>query len=108
MLLRCGKAPRPRAAEFPRRSGRSTNFERIQYSDANYETSFNIGTSYQPNNNTRYDISLSNSNSSNKKLGADYDKMLNENWWLNLGLEVGTRPLPGYRESIYFRSEISF
>ena len=86
----------------------SSNFERIQYSDANYETSFNIGTSYQPNNNTRYDISLSNSNSSNKKLGADYDKMLNENWWLNLGLEVGTRPLPGYRESIYFRSEISF
>ena len=58
----------------------SSNFERIQYSDANYETSFNIGTSYQPNNNTRYDISLSNSNSSNKKLGADYDKMLKENW----------------------------
>ena len=31
-----------------------------------------------------------------------------ENWWLNLGLEVGQRPLPGYDETVYFRTEISF
>ena len=74
----------------------------------NYETSFNFGTSYQPDNNTRYDISLSSDNSSNKKLGVDYDKILNENWWLNLGLEVGENPFPGYRETVYLRTETSF
>ena len=86
----------------------SSNFERLQYSNANYETSFNFGTSYQPDNNTRYDISLSSDNSSNKKLGVDYDKILNENWWLNLGLEVGENPFPGYRETVYLRTETSF
>ena len=86
----------------------SSNFERLQYSNANYETSFNFGTSYQPDNNTRYDISLSSDNSSNKKLGVDYDKILNENWWLNLGLEVGENPFPEYRETVYLRTETSF
>ncbi|MFL2798269.1 MAG: Ig-like domain-containing protein [Paracoccaceae bacterium] len=86
----------------------SSTFERIQYSDTNYETSFNIGTSYKPDAHTKYDLSLSSNNSSNKKLGVDYDKMLDENWWLNLGLEVGQRPLPGYDETVYFRTEISF
>ena len=86
----------------------SSNFERIHDNNANYETTFNFGTSYQPDNNTRYDLSLSSNNSFSKKLGLSYDKMLNENWWLNLGLEVGERLLPGYSESAYFRTEISF
>ena len=86
--------------------------QRLQRSElainSGYKNTISIGASYQPNSSTQYNLSLTNGDSSNRRIGLDFDKMLSDDWSINAGFEVAQTSSSGYNNTAQFSTEMSF
>ena len=72
------------------------------------ENTISMGVSFQPNSSTEYNLLLIKGDASNRQIGLDLDKKLNDNWSFNVGLGVAGTSTSGYNNTVKFSTRLSF
>ena len=72
------------------------------------ENTLSMGVSFQPNSSTEYNLLLIKGDASNRQIGLDLDKKLNDNWSFNVGLGVAGTSTSGYNNIAKFSTRLSF
>ena len=85
-----------------------SDYERNQTVSSGYENTISMGVSFQPNSSTEYNLLLTNGDTSNRQIGLDFDKKLNDNWSLNVGFGVVETLTSGYNNTAKFSTKLSF
>jgi outer membrane autotransporter protein len=85
-----------------------TNQRGSHLESSSYENTISMGVSFQPNSSTEYNLLLIRGDASNRQIGLDLDKKLNDNWSFNVGLGVVKTSTSGYNNIAKFSTRLSF
>ena len=74
----------------------------------NHENTMSMGLSFQPNEKSEYDLSLTKVDNSFNQIDLDFNRKIKKNWSFNFGLGLMEKPNTGFNSNVSLSTKINF